>query len=404
MRPRIRSVIETVIAFGAMTAANFGASYAAAQTGSRFITLTVPLFAMLAAVFAVSRIFGHPSKEDFNISAPSPRYLIPSAAMGVGGYFIIAAAAVVMAAVLPSLTNETDALLYDNYLKEMSPAAVIISVVVLPAVCEELIFRGFFLNRMLGIAKPLPAVILTGALFGVAHFDLYKLLPVTLMGTALAYIAYKTRSFVIPALLHMINNAISVISMYGGLSGDSPVEGYAVIPELQMELIYALGYLALGGGLVFLALRMFGTVRPKKLVTILIPVVCAAVYFTSSFGAVLSVTRHRLTIAGVCELPENAVVEKQFKLDRTRYTVISVSVAGRDLDAAVVILDSEGNEVRRYDDGDGGLSVSDDAVLDGGDYTFRCEVTAADGSPGEGNYVISVNIYTLYALEEPSGG
>ena len=400
IKPSIKIIIEITIAFAAALGANFGATRLALLTGSRFLLLLIPSIAMLAAVAASAAAFGHANKAEFNISAPSPRHLIPSGVMGVGGYFIISAVTLIMGIIFPSLSNETDSALYDQVLKGMSPISVIITVVVVPAICEELIFRGFFFKRLTSVVKPFPAMLVSGVIFGAAHFDLYKLLPVSIMGVVFAYIAYKTGSFFMTALLHMVNNAVSVVALYRGGNAES-ADGYSIVVSNSMALFYAAAYTALGAGLVYIALKLFKTIKLKGVRSKLIIILCAVAFFGFNYGAALSETQTRLNVGEVFSLPDDTVYEASFTLDEPRITQIDLNVIGGkgEVKATVYLTDSKGGEIFRYE----GTNIAQNQLraLEAGEYTFRCEVDPK--SSNAVNYILSFKATTYYQIEfQPS--
>ncbi len=85
----------------------------------------------------------------------------------------------------------------------------------LPAVCEEIMFRGYIINAFIkkGFWK---AIIITGILFGIFHMDIFRLLPVTLLGIWMGFLLLKTKSILVPMLAHFLNNSLAIlISNYG---------------------------------------------------------------------------------------------------------------------------------------------------------------------------------------------
>jgi sodium transport system permease protein len=86
-----------------------------------------------------------------------------------------------------------------------------------PAVCEEALFRGPILRGLGSRLSPAAAILTTAALFGLFHLDIYRVIPATLLGTLLGYLAYQTRSVVPAMLAHFCNNAILVTLARAGL-------------------------------------------------------------------------------------------------------------------------------------------------------------------------------------------
>jgi sodium transport system permease protein len=79
-----------------------------------------------------------------------------------------------------------------------------------PAVCEELFFRGLILRGLLTRVAPGAAIAITAAVFGLYHVDIYRLLPTTLLGGMLGFIAWRSGSLGPAILAHFVNNAVLV--------------------------------------------------------------------------------------------------------------------------------------------------------------------------------------------------
>ena len=86
---------------------------------------------------------------------------------------------------------------------------------IVPAIGEELFFRGFIQNTFLGFFKNSHlAIIFTSILFSLIHFDLVGFLPRFFLGAILGYMFFISKSLWIPILAHFINNAMAVIISY----------------------------------------------------------------------------------------------------------------------------------------------------------------------------------------------
>ncbi len=92
----------------------------------------------------------------------------------------------------------------------------LIHVGLVPSVCEEVLFRGYFqraLEKSWGIWA---AIIIGGLLFGIYHIRLTQVIPLAAIGMLLAWIVWKSDSL-LPAMAgHFVNNGGSVVlaSMY----------------------------------------------------------------------------------------------------------------------------------------------------------------------------------------------
>lgn len=83
---------------------------------------------------------------------------------------------------------------------------------VLPGICEEILFRGFVLRGLATRLSPPMAILWTAVLFGAFHFDLYRLLPTTVLGLVLGALVWRTGSLWPAMLLHAANNTIAVLA------------------------------------------------------------------------------------------------------------------------------------------------------------------------------------------------
>jgi sodium transport system permease protein len=81
---------------------------------------------------------------------------------------------------------------------------------VLPALCEEIAFRGILLSGLRQRFRPVTLVITVGLIFGLFHMTLFRIAPTAVLGVILTAIALLTGSIFPGMLLHMGNNAWGV--------------------------------------------------------------------------------------------------------------------------------------------------------------------------------------------------
>ena len=82
-------------------------------------------------------------------------------------------------------------------------------VAVMPAICEEALFRGYLMSAFRSRFKPWISILLVAVTFGIYHTSLVRFPATALLGGAFAYIVYKTGSIIPGAILHCINNSIA---------------------------------------------------------------------------------------------------------------------------------------------------------------------------------------------------
>lgn len=92
----------------------------------------------------------------------------------------------------------------------------LIYIALVPAVFEEIMFRGYIqraLEKSWGIKA---AIIVSGFMFGAYHLQPGNLLPLSFLGMIFAYITYISNSLIPAMVLHFINNGAQVV--YGSMN------------------------------------------------------------------------------------------------------------------------------------------------------------------------------------------
>ncbi len=93
-----------------------------------------------------------------------------------------------------------------------------ILVAVLPAIFEELLFRGAIQKLFVNWFKePHFAIFFTAFWFSIIHFSWYGFLPRMMLGAVLGYLFYYGKSLWLNILMHFINNGIAITAMYFAL-------------------------------------------------------------------------------------------------------------------------------------------------------------------------------------------
>ncbi|MEM9643672.1 MAG: ABC transporter permease subunit/CPBP intramembrane protease [Planctomycetota bacterium] len=87
---------------------------------------------------------------------------------------------------------------------------VVLLMAFVPAICEELAFRGFIFGGLVRGNGKLRAVLVTAVMFGISHGVLQQSIAATCMGLLLGWVALKTGSVIPGMLIHFANNMLSV--------------------------------------------------------------------------------------------------------------------------------------------------------------------------------------------------
>jgi uncharacterized protein len=99
----------------------------------------------------------------------------------------------------------------EQALEVIDPWLAIASIVVLAPIAEEVFFRGIGFNALLRERGRRWAYLGSAALFAVIHLSLVALLPIFLLGLALAWVYERTGNLLAPIAMHAVVNGISVL-------------------------------------------------------------------------------------------------------------------------------------------------------------------------------------------------
>ncbi|MFC1537656.1 type II CAAX prenyl endopeptidase Rce1 family protein [Gemmatimonadota bacterium] len=122
-----------------------------------------------------------------------------------------------------------------------------------PAICEETLFRGVLLKTCLARWDKVTAIVGIGILFGIFHLDLWRWPLLSLIGMLITWIAVETASIWPAFVFHLVNNSVSLLFV----NFNWPVERDAV--DLPPELMaVGVGFLVIGAGFI---IRESGRIR-----------------------------------------------------------------------------------------------------------------------------------------------
>lgn len=113
--------------------------------------------------------------------------------------------------------NAFKALLQMRGLGDLLKALFVLAI--LPALSEEMIFRGILMrtlhrrNKRIGVA-----IAITAFIFAMVHYNPYGLFAIFFAAVLLGYIYYLTGSLWLSILAHLINNGLQIVLMYIGNS------------------------------------------------------------------------------------------------------------------------------------------------------------------------------------------
>jgi membrane protease YdiL (CAAX protease family) len=140
-----------------------------------------------------------------------PRFFVAAIAIGATAWFVN----FWIVTCLPLPTHEAKAL--ETLIDQPSLGVAIAAFALVPAVCEEILFRGV-LARALGRHLPLAgAAAISALVFAAYHVSIVQALPTLTLGFLLAVIAIRADSVLPTIVAHALNNTMAITMSRGTL-------------------------------------------------------------------------------------------------------------------------------------------------------------------------------------------
>ena len=126
----------------------------------------------------------------------------------------------------------------------------ILSIALIPGICEEYLFRGVLQKNFYLISKNIHiAVWLSAFFFSALHLQFYGFFPRMLLGVLFGYIYYWSGSILYPMIAHIFNNFFSLTIFYlsqKGLLNENFEVSVNSSPKIPMVLIIISAVLFIG--------------------------------------------------------------------------------------------------------------------------------------------------------------
>lgn len=90
---------------------------------------------------------------------------------------------------------------------------VILSGALVPAFCEEFLFRGTFLNRTMEFIPPYKSLIIASLLFAFVHLQLIMIPQLFIFGFYLGFVVLMTKSIYPAIIIHFLNNTSAFLML-----------------------------------------------------------------------------------------------------------------------------------------------------------------------------------------------
>ncbi|XZE35526.1 ABC transporter permease subunit/CPBP intramembrane protease [Pirellulaceae bacterium SH501] len=175
-------------------------------------TLVIQIGMMLAPALIMATILTRSLRQSLRLNSVSLREILASAALAL----VLHPTYSVLASIIGheyKLGEETVALLreFDLILASAPVWSVVLVMALIPAICEELVFRGFIFSGLQRDSGQVRAVLLSALLFGLSHGVLQQTITASLVGLLLGWIAYRTGGVGCTIVFHFVHNTVSML-------------------------------------------------------------------------------------------------------------------------------------------------------------------------------------------------
>ena len=209
--------------------------YQLANAALYFLTFTIPAILLRIMINGRGDVY-HPPKTDLRLSRYLPAFVL-------GGIFLIYVQSSINAALVSVfdyasfseqvLWGEEELLGYGVVLKFITMALV-------PAFCEEFLFRGAILTNLLPFGKT-GAIMISSLLFAMMHQNAEQVLYTFAAGILLGVLYEKTGSIWNCVFLHLMNNFSSLVMIILAKSLHHDAEISSTLAVLLMCLVCGIG-------------------------------------------------------------------------------------------------------------------------------------------------------------------
>lgn len=209
-----QTAINTIVEQNTLSKRNFLRS---ATILNQLMTFLLPTLIVIWMAYASQ------FNKELRLQLPSNIVLV---ALGILFLFATFPVAQWLFSINKTLPLPASAIALEEKLSELSKALLVmespwelvfnvLTIALVPAVCEELLFRGVLQQQLSKwMNQPILAIWIAAFIFSAIHGQFQGFLPRLLLGAALGYLLFWTQNLWIPIIAHFFNNAIQILVAY----------------------------------------------------------------------------------------------------------------------------------------------------------------------------------------------
>lgn len=297
------------------------------------------LFAVIPVIF-----FKADPGKIFPVKIPAIRQLNGSLILWFGTYLIVLLITQITMYLFPEgLLDIADGM--SDFISGNPMAVSVLVIAIMPAICEEMLYRGFIQHSFQAIGK-WPRILLVGFMFGLFHLDPYRFLPTALLGMAITYAMIQTGNLIVPVFMHFINNMPAVYFAYIGGESTLITQNQMLITIGAFSFLAAFSPFLILLGAKLLSIRgskVFTKLRTGIAVLLFISLFSLGIYALSGFKTTGEpIFRTNMSISVNHETPPNIL---PIKVEQKGNYQLDLSIVIEEGAASVFIIDPDGAEI-----------------------------------------------------------
>lgn len=230
---------EILVILGLVFVLNLAFGTALILAGLRTSLVVTQALAFALPPLVALRLFYLDGRAVLPFRRPAARHLAAAVLGTIGLNHLLTIYAAWQERIWPqpeSLRAIFDALL--AYQGPLDFAWLLASLALVPAVCEEILFRGFVQSGLVRQSEAAwRGVAATALVFGMFHLDPWRFVMVALLGLFLGWLRQASGSLWPPILAHALNNTLSVALIAAGWAAADRAPGTLLTSVLAAALV-----------------------------------------------------------------------------------------------------------------------------------------------------------------------
>lgn len=206
-----------------------------------------------AIVLVLPAVYAWYLKSDWkrllSVKMPKIGHLAGTLVLWAGALCMVQVVTFLLAPLMPESLEAVETA-FDFLINNQSVLVLWLVMALMPAVGEELLFRGFIFGTLREKGNLLTAMLITSGIFGLFHMSLIKFFTTFILGFLIVTAVQKSGSIFAGMLFHLVNNTYGVMAMkYPEMLDQIPLLTVKEPTLLQGMILLAAGMVGIGAGI-----------------------------------------------------------------------------------------------------------------------------------------------------------